>query len=201
MRVQTTRIKPQSGIALEIREGETLKVICPEGKQVSDLVAFNASDLREVLSNGKTFDYEESLKLTTGNNLFSNRSRIMLEITGDSCGIHDFLLAPCCPVTMKHFYDIGGQPPNCLDNLYEALKDRGVERWQIPTAFNIFMNVQLDANQHISVEPPTARPGDSITFLAHMDLLLGITACSAGASNDYAYGPIDVVHIRGREAV
>lgn len=34
-----------------------LTVIDPQGCQVSDLLAFAASDVREVISNGRTFDY------------------------------------------------------------------------------------------------------------------------------------------------
>ena len=61
------RIEPRSGIAFLLRKGQRLSVFDPEGQQVSDMVAYGAQDRREVLSNGRTFDYEETLKLTTTN--------------------------------------------------------------------------------------------------------------------------------------
>ena len=64
-----TRIPPRSGTAFELAKGASLTVIDPEGSQVSDLLAYNAQDVREAISNGRTFDYEETLHLSTGNRL------------------------------------------------------------------------------------------------------------------------------------
>ena len=44
------------------------------------------------LSNGRTFDYEETVALTAGNMLWSNRSSPLLSIVRDDVGTHDFLL-------------------------------------------------------------------------------------------------------------
>ena len=52
------------------------------------------------------------------------------------------------------------------------------------------MNVPISSNLELSVKAPTAKPGDYIVFKAHMDLLIGLTACSAGASNNYSFKPI-----------
>ena len=183
-------IPPKEGTSFELKKGQYLTVICSEGEQVADLVAFNGTDNRESLSNGKTFDYEQTLRLTEKNVLWSNMSRPMLEIVSDTCGVHDFLLAPCCRMTMKIFYDIEGEVPTCQGNLYHALRKYGIERWSIPTAFNVFMNVPLDADLNLDVLPPLARPGDYVVFLAKMDLLVGLTACSAGSSNNFSFKPI-----------
>ena len=74
------RIFPRSGVAFELKSGDVLRVTDPEGGQVSDMLAFMAGDVREVVSNGRTFDYEETIRLTAGNRLWSNRSNPMLEI-------------------------------------------------------------------------------------------------------------------------
>ena len=70
-----------------------------EGKQVADLVAFNAADTREYLSSGRSIDYGNMIYLTTGNVLYSNRSRPLLTIVAEDVGQHDFLLTPCSPET------------------------------------------------------------------------------------------------------
>ncbi|HCS17096.1 MAG TPA: urea carboxylase-associated protein, partial [Erythrobacter sp.] len=85
-------------------KGASLTVIDPEGSQVSDLLAYNAQDVREAISNGRTFDYEETLHLSTGNRLWSNRSNPMLSIVEDTVRRHDFLLTPCSTATFEHFY-------------------------------------------------------------------------------------------------
>lgn len=183
-------ISPRSGVSFKLKKGQQLKVSCVEDEQVADLVAFNPNQLEEVLSNGKTFDYAETIHLTTGHTLYSNKSNAMLYITEDTCKIHDFLLAPCCPKTMEIFYGIEEPVPTCHGNLYSALKDSGIGRWQIPTAFNIFMNVPLQRDGSLKVLPPIAKVGDYIMFKAKMDLLIGLTACSAAASNNGSFKPI-----------
>jgi len=183
-------ISPRSGVAFKVKEGQTLTVFCIEDQQVADLVAFNAVDLDEVISNGKTFDYCETIQLTTGDVLYSNKSNPILQITEDTCKTHDFLLAPCCSKTMEIFYGIDEKVPTCHDNLFQALKDEGVKKWQIPTAFNIFMNVPVKSNGKLKVLPPIAKVGDYIKFEVKMDLLIGLTACSASASNNGSFKPI-----------
>ena len=74
---------------------QRLTVIDPEGEQVSDMVAFALDDHEEALSSGRTLDYASRLFLTTGDPLYSNRSRVMLQIERDDVGRHDFLLTPC----------------------------------------------------------------------------------------------------------
>jgi uncharacterized protein YcgI (DUF1989 family) len=189
--VNTHIIPPRSGVAFAMRQGETLTVIDPEGCQVADLLAFNAADCREVLSSGRTLDYEETIRLTTGAKLYSNRSRVMLEITDDSVGMHDFLLTPCSEDTFRHFYPDKPLHRGCFGNLAEALAPYGVTPDQIPVAFNCFMNVPVDEKTgRLKVLPPLSKPGDRIVFRATMDLIIGLTACSAYASNGGAFKPI-----------
>jgi hypothetical protein len=183
-------IEKQSATAFKLKKGEVLSVIDPEGQQVSDMVLFNSDDLNEKLSSGKSLDFEESLLLTKGNCLWSNRSNRMVEIIEDTNGRNDFLLAPCSKETFKIMYDYDGYHPNCLENLYKNLEPYGITIDDIPTAFNIFMNVQFDRNGKISVLPPTSISGDYIQFKAQMDLLVCLTACSAEDSNGGSFKSI-----------
>ncbi|QDP86733.1 urea carboxylase-associated family protein (plasmid) [Chryseobacterium sp. SNU WT5] len=183
-------IEKQSGKAFYLKEGEILTVIDPEGMQVSDMVLFNSNDLNEKLSSGKSLDFEESILLSTGNFLWSNRSNKMMEIIEDTNGRNDFLLAPCSKETFEIMYNYSGEHPSCLNNLSKNLEPMGIKQDDIPTAFNIFMNVQFDEKGKISVLPPTSKAGDYIKFRAQMDLLVCLTACSAEDSNGGSFKPI-----------
>jgi len=190
-RLGRSRIEPRSGVAFSLDAGDALTVFDPEGSQVSDLIAFAAGDPDECLSNGRTFDYEETIAMGRGSRLWSNRSRIMLEIEEDTVGRHDFLLTPCSKATFAHFYP--DQPPHrgCFGNLAAALEPYGIAADRIPTAFNIFMNVPVASDGSIEVLPPLSKPGDFIRFRAKIDLVVGLTACSAYASNGGSFKPID----------
>lgn len=184
-------IPRRSGAAFTLLAGETLRVIDPEGEQVGDLLAFNSQDLREAISSGRTIDYASRIYLTKGDPLYSNRSNIMLRIVEDTVGRHDFLLTPCSREMFRIIYGDADPHRGCFGNLAAALEPYGIAPDSLPTAFNCFMNVPIDgATGQIKVLPPLSKPGDSITFLAEMDLIIGLTACSAGQSNNFSYKPI-----------
>lgn len=185
-----TIIAPQTGSAFVLKKGQVLTVIDPLGSQVSDMVLFNYHDKKEKLSSGKTMDFEESILLSTGNFLWSNRSHRMVEIIEDTNGRNDFLLAPCSPETFQIMYNNHEEHPSCLNNLMVNLKQFDIELDDIPTAFNVFMNVQFDAKGKISVLPPTSTSGDYVKFRAEMDLVVCLTACSAEDSNGGTFKPI-----------
>jgi uncharacterized protein YcgI (DUF1989 family) len=114
----------------------------------------------------------------------------MLTIVEDTAGRHDFLLTPCSEATFRHFYPDQPVHRGCFGNLAEALAPYGVGPDMIPCAFNLFMNVQVGADGRLSVEPPISRAGDHVVLRAEMDLVVGLTACSAYASNGGSFKPI-----------
>jgi uncharacterized protein YcgI (DUF1989 family) len=183
-------IAPRSGVAFRLRRGQRLRVVDPQGEQVSDLLAFNAADPAEVISSGRTLDYASKLYLSVGDPLYSNRSNVMLRILEDTVGRHDFLLTPCSKDTFRIIYGDTDPHRGCFGNLAEALAPFGIGPDQIPTAFNVFMNVVIDADGGLKVEPPRSRAGDYILFEADQDLIVGLTACSALQSNNFAFKPI-----------
>jgi uncharacterized protein len=185
-------IAPRSGVAFTMNKGDLLTVIDPRGEQVADLVAYSQTDHREVISSGRTLDYASRLFLTTGDPLYSNRSNVMLTIVEDDVGRHDFLLTPCSKDTFRIIYGDEHPHQGCFGNLAEALKPFGIEPDDIPVAFNCFMHVALDGKSgEISVQPPLSRAGERIVFRAEMDLIIGLTACSALQSNNGSFKPIE----------
>ena len=187
-------IPPRSGAAFRLAKGQSLTVVDPRGEQVADLVAFSAIDVGEAISSGRSLDYASKLYLTTGDAIYSNRSRVMLRIVEDTVGRHDFLLTPCSKETFEIIYGDSDPHRGCFGNLEAALAPFGVDSDRIPVAFNCFMNVVIDpATGHFTVQPPLSRSGDFVKFSAEMDLIIGLTACSALQSNNYAFKPITYV--------
>ncbi|GAC1381870.1 MAG: urea carboxylase-associated family protein [Ginsengibacter sp.] len=184
-------IQPRSGIAFKLTKGQRLKIIDIKGEQVADLLCFNEHDTNEYLSSGRTIDYAETIYLTKGNSFYSNRSNIMFRLLEDTVGKHDFLLTPCSKETFKIIYGHTDPHQGCFGNLCEALKPFGIEPDQIPTTFNVFMNVKVDGDTgRVEVLPPKSGSGDHIVIEAEMDLIIGLTSCSAEMSNNYSFKPI-----------
>lgn len=188
---KTTIISPRSSVAFVMKKGQRLKVVDIEGEQVSDFICFNQHDSREYLSSGRTFDYTETIFLTKGHSFYSNRSNVMFTMVEDTVGRHDFLLTPCSRDTFRIIYGHEHPHRGCFGNLVESLEPYGITPDQIPVCFNIFMNVVVDGESgKIAVKPPKSKAGDHVIIETQMDLIVGMTACSAGMSNNYSFKPI-----------
>ncbi len=189
---EVQRIPPCSARAVELDTGDELIVIDPQGQQVSDVVAFSRDDTAEYLSSGRSIDYASRLWLSSGDLLYSNRSRPMFTIVDDTCGRHDFTLTPCSKDTFAIIYGEHEGRPGCEGNLAQVLEPYGIGVDRIPIAFNAFMHVTVDPESgQIAVRPPLSAAGDYIRLRAEMPLIVAMTACSAGQSNNFAYKPID----------
>ncbi len=192
-RADLQRLEPQTGTAFRLEQGETLTVVGPDGGQVSDLFCFNGADSGESLSSGRSIDYANTIYLSAGGVLYSNRSRPMLTIVEDTCRRHDFSLTPCSQETFDLLYpEHRGQPHrSCFQNLCDSLAPFGIDPDRISTTFNIFMNVWPEPDGTLHIDPPRSVAGDRFVVRAEMSLLVGLTACSAEKSNGGVCKPID----------
>lgn len=184
-------INPRSGTSFTLKKGQRLKITDIEGEQVADLMCYNLNDTKEYLSSGRTIDYAETIFLTKGHPFYSNRSNVMFNLVEDTVGRHDFLLTPCSADTFKIIY--GHQHPHrgCFGNLCEALSPHGIAPDDIPITFNVFMHVTVNGDSgKVDVLPPKSKADDYIIIEAEMDLIVGLTACSAEMSNNYSFKPI-----------
>ncbi|MBJ7610092.1 MAG: urea carboxylase-associated family protein [Candidatus Dormibacteraeota bacterium] len=186
------RIPPQSGTGLKLAAGDLLVIIDPDGEQVADLTCFSDDDHTDGLSSGRTIDYNETLRLTTGNVLWSRRSRRLMTIVDDTCGVHDILLTPCSLEMFAILHGQQGHHPSCLENLVVGLRPFGVEERDIAATLNVFMNVAVDPAGPIAVLPPLSTPGTRTVLRAEIALVVGVTACSAEQSNNGSFKPIDL---------
>lgn len=200
--VRRLHLEPQTGTAFEVGRGELMRIIDPQGEQVSDLMSFASADRAEWLSSGRTIDYANTIYVTTGHVLYSNRSRPMWTIVDDTVGRHDFLLTPCSPETFTILYKTTGHHPSCFENLARHLAPYGIAPDAIPTTLNVFMNVDVLPSGELRILPPKSQAGDYLVLRAEMDLIVGVTACSAELSNNGRFKPIDIeIHASSEEMI
>lgn len=114
----------------------------------------------------------------------------MFTITHDDVGRHDFLLTPCSRETFEIIYGNTDPHPSCFENLWRNLAEFGIAPDAIPTTLNIFMNVEVARDGTLKIGPPLSKAGDAFTLRAEMDLIVGLTACSAELSNNGTFKPI-----------
>lgn len=170
------------GRGFKVNKGQTLRIIAIEGPQVADITFLNAHNYRE--SYDAPFSYMTNVRMGTGNGyamryLFSRlpRANIMMEITSDKVGKHWVVNGGHC----SKFSNLQrGLPPSyrsCHSNIAEVLEDYGLTQRDVPNTFALWMNVEPKPDGGHVVLPSTAKLGDHIDYLAHMDLLVAISAC------------------------
>jgi uncharacterized protein YcgI (DUF1989 family) len=171
-----TVIPPCSGLAMTLRSGETLRIIDIEGSQACDLVCFNLDDRAECLSPSRTRLWHWRVRISTGDQLISNRHRPMMTITEDTVGVHDLLLASCHRRLYTDYFRVEPRD-GCFELLVQALAPHGVSADRVPDPFNLFTNTGVEDDREMLIRYPASRPGDHVDLRADMDLLVGLTAC------------------------
>ncbi|WP_336362706.1 urea carboxylase-associated family protein [Halalkalicoccus salilacus] len=189
------RIPERSGAAFAVDRGEAFAVTTPEGRQVADLVAFVRDDPDERFSQSYTRDLNGTLRITTGDALYTTAGEPILEITDDDCGVHDLLFGPCTGWMLTdraHEDGVQNEPGGCRENLALALEAAGVTE-RVPDTMNVFQKSTVTDQRYFDVRESPAEPGDAVTFEAAKGAIVAVSACSAkGVASGSSLGPIDL---------
>jgi len=172
-----------SAKAFVVKQGQVLRVIAHEGKQVADIRFLNAHDYREEACPMLSCDFN-SRKGIGGHiklkEIYSKPpwERLMVTVIDDKVG-HHFLLG-CCTPKMR---ELEGKKytENCADLFDECLKPYHLSMQDLDWAgvFNLWMVVHFldDENGTMVFDRPSCEKGNYIDFLAEMDLLVTSTSC------------------------
>ncbi|WP_199178613.1 DUF1989 domain-containing protein [Acidimangrovimonas sediminis] len=184
-----TTIPARHGKALRLRRNQAVKLVNVHGTQVVDCWAWNAADMHEHMSMEATRVWNQRLNPEVGDSFVTNfRNPILTLVEDTSPGVHDTFMAAC---DCQRYARLGVTEyhRNCLDNMYEAVRDLGLEPAQpILASFNVFMNIAVQADgRTLATKPTVTRPGDYITLKAEMDCVVAFSAC-----------PQDIVSIQGQ---
>lgn len=170
-------IPARQGIAVKVKRGQTVKVINTHGTQVVDSWAFNADDFSEFMSMEHLRAGINGIFPKPGHGLNTNKRRPILTFVEDtSPGVHDTLMAAC---DIWRYVELGvtGYHDNCTDNLRMAMIAIGLEAPEVPSPFNLFMNIPVAAGGDAGWLPPASKPGDWVSFRAEMDCIYAVSAC------------------------
>jgi len=169
---------PKTGLAVEVKQGQHLRVIDLEGKQVVDMAVFNLDNLREILSTSysRTRYFPEPgqprrrrATLQEGDWLLSTLCRPMMTIvkeTPEPKGVHAATNRMCNP------------RDGCHEIISKVVAPYGIRPEDIPDTFDIFMNYPYDPELGCFVNlEPISRPGDYVEFRAEINCLVALSNC------------------------
>ena len=186
---ETITIPARKGKAVRVARGQGVKVINTHGEQVVDTWAFNAGDLDEFMSMEHTRPTLLKIMADVGDAMVTNQRRPILTLEEDtSPGIHDTLMAACD----NYRYGLLGfteYHDNCTDNLYAGMQKLGLVPPEVPSPWNLFMNIPVLEGRRLDFCPPVTKPGDYVLLRAEMDCIVAFSAC-----------PQDMLPINGVDA-
>ena len=183
-----------------LKQGQRIRIIDLEGQQAVDALFYNARDTTERYSAQDTLA-AQSLQggrydLTTGSVLLSNESRPMLKITADSCGFHDSCAGACsCESNTVRFGHETRFMHSCRENFITELAKYGMDKRDLVSNVNFFMNVPIRPNGELTVDDGVSGPGGYVELEAQMDVLVLISNCPQvnNPCNGFTPTPIQIV--------
>ena len=161
-----------------VLKGHYLSIVDIEGQQGVDFLCYNAADPAERYHAPNTLKAIQTLKLTTGHNLYSDIARPIFTISYDSCDGHDTIGGCCSAPSNEMLYGVKNVP-GCRENFLSELSKHGLGRKDIVPNINFFCDVPVNANQmapSVFVEGGS-KPGDYVSLRAQMNALAVISNC------------------------
>ena len=202
--VLDTIIPAGHGMAFEVRKGQVFRLYLVEDRQVGDCVFYNANDYKEWFHIGQSWAINAILGTGDAHSFqhfYSKppRENVMLTVVEDTVKNHWGNMGGRCSARLAELSGHGNPGRSCQQNLTEALAPYGLTGDDVNDVFNVFMNVEMDANGNFTFKVPETVAGDHIDMRAEMDILAGISACpnDNGPINDGRSKPLGVTIFSG----
>ena len=165
-----------------LKAGQVLRIIDLEGQQAVDALFYNAADPGERYSAQDTLAAQARAggryDLSAGSVLRSNEGRAMATIIADTCGFHDTSAGACsCESNTVRFGHATRFMHACRENFLTALAKYGMDKRDLVSNVNFFMNVPIRPDGELTVDDGVSAPGGYVELRAEMDLLVLISNC------------------------
>ncbi len=186
--VSSYTIPPKAGYAIEVAQGQVLRVTDLEGKQVVDMAVFSSENVREKLSTSYSRtryipkpgeDYAPRDRLQEGDWLMSTLCRPLMTFVRETSGhpgVHD----ACNRMCNRFMYEVFGVGPRdgCHEIIAGVIEPYGLRAEDVPDTLDLFMHYPHDCEKgHFEIREPFTEPGDYVEFRAEMDVLVALSNC------------------------
>jgi urea carboxylase-associated protein 1 len=178
-----------------IHRGQYFRIVDLRGNQAVDTLFYNARDYADRYSAQDTIREQRNIYLTAGTRLISTRGTILLTIVADTCGRHDTLGGACANESNMVRYAIEKRHMHaCRSSFLKAVidSDLGVEKRDITSNINFFMNVPVTPEGGLTFEDGISEPGKYVEMRAETDVLAMISNCPQLNNPCNAYDPTPV---------
>jgi len=162
----------------------TLRITDLEGRGSAALLAYNARQPSERYNAPDTTKVQNMIFLTTGLVLLSDLGRVLLSITGDTCGHHETLSGGTTPQTAAARHGTDGsfwrlrnlRYTNDRDNFIAAVGRHGLDERDLVPNVNLFSRVEVAEDGSLRWVPDVSQAGTWVDLRAEQDVLVVVSA-------------------------
>ena len=161
-----------------VKKGQIIRIEDTHGQQAVDTLFYNAHDKSERYDAQATLAAQARAYIENGTPLLSNRGHVLAVVTADTSGAHDTSAGACsCEANTVRFGHHTRYMHACRENFLLALAPHGMDKRDIVSNVNFFMNVPVLPNGDLSIVDGLSRPGDYVELRAEIDVLCVISNC------------------------
>jgi len=186
-------LQPGTGKAMEVKQGQLMRIEQIEGAQCVDFNCFNLHDYKEFMHVGRTRTLH-GFNPGPGDFLWSAppRERAMMYLLADTVRCNDVMFPRCSANLYESAYGFA-RHTNCHDIQSEAQREYGLTPDDVHDSFNLFMNTVIEGTRG-RIERQTSRAGDHVELLALMDVLAVPNVCGADVmrTSNFALKPLKI---------
>ncbi len=166
---------PWSGL---VRKGQVIRIEDSHGQQAVDTLFYSAHDQGERYDAQATLAAQGHAYIGKDTEILSNRGNRMAVMIADTSGAHDTSAGACsCEANTVRFGHHTRYMHACRENFLLALATHGMDKRDIVSNINFFMNVPVRPNGDLAIVDGLSRPGDYVELRAEMDVLCVISNC------------------------
>lgn len=177
-----------------VEPGEVFRVLNVFGKQVMDVLLYDADNLQNCASMSNTILANGTSKLSPGLSVYAKNGERLATLVEDTAGVIALDGGYCSDAVNELRWDVEGSP-NCRGNLVLSMQRYGFTEDDLQEGcFTVFLALGHDEQGNVILDPSPSRPGDYVEFRAERRIVLSASACPSDRSvtNNHNPSPMKV---------
>jgi urea carboxylase-associated protein 1 len=161
-----------------VAAGDVLTIVDLEGNQAVDCLLYAAGNTTVRYSAAVTIAQQRSIVLTTGSVLRADTGLALMTVVADEVGVHDTIGGACSQESNTLRYGQHTREQHaCVENFLIEGSRRGLDKRDIVSNINWFMNVPVDPDGALGIVDGRSGPGKRVALRADADTLVLVSNC------------------------
>ena len=189
-------VQPGASWSHVLKRGTTLRIVDTEGGANVSALFYNYELLSERVNLPDTLKCQHTARLTAGHCIYSDMGRILVSITGDTCGWHDPLAGCTSAADIAAKYGERSYQAarndwyrNGRERFVTELGKYGLGERDLAMNVNFFQKVTAGEDGRLRFAGGNSHPGASVDLRSEMNTLVVLNTCVHPLDPSPVYAP------------